>query len=95
MTPRHWRYRLDRLRHAAFRRKRRAEIDRAYEEIVSQWDRATFTACMRNHWDPFAGDGAAKFLDVEVWLREAIFRRLLVRECIPAPGPLRVLDLGA
>lgn len=95
MTPRSWRYRLDRLRHGAMRRRRHAQIEREYEEIIAAWDCAAFADRMRPLWDPFAGDGAAKFLNAEVWLREAVFRRILVRECVAAQGPFRVLDLGA
>ena len=64
-----------------------------YADLIAGLDEAAFTAALRPFWNPFAGAGAAKYLAVEVWLREAVFRYLLCTAGLKQTGP--VVDLGS
>ena len=88
------RYQFDRMRYALQRRRRAAEVDRLYREIVSSWDQPAFRERFRGYWNPFPSTKPAKFLDLETWFREAVFRALWCGvEALPAKS--RLLDLGA
>jgi SAM-dependent methyltransferase len=71
-----------------------ARVDRIYREIVEDLDQPAFIERFRAHWDPFPSLGPEKFLDLNVWLREAVHRYLLLG--VDKMGPnRRVLDLGS
>ncbi|MCO6458215.1 MAG: methyltransferase domain-containing protein [Pirellulaceae bacterium] len=93
MKPSSLRYRFDHVVHAWRRRRTRGRIERLYRELVATWDQAAFRQQFRDLWDPFETVLPAKFLNLEVWLREAIFRYQLL--ALPDGRPLRVLDIGA
>jgi SAM-dependent methyltransferase len=93
MTPGSPLYRWHRLQQALRRRQWRSRIDGLYEQLVATCDRDAFRERFRPYWDPFAGTQPAKFLDVETWLREAVFRYLLIGGDKCEAG--RVLDIGA
>jgi SAM-dependent methyltransferase len=93
MTPQSPRYRWHRLVHATRRRRWRDRIERLYGALVESWDQDAFRERFRPHWDPFAGTRPAKFLDVETWLREAVFRYLLLN--VDDSRSQRILDIGA
>ncbi len=93
MGPASLRYQAGRLLHAAKRRRWSGRIERIYREIVAGWDQAAFVERFRPFWNPFPCLASAKFLDLDVWFREAIFRYLLMD--LPSGRPVRVLDLGA
>jgi SAM-dependent methyltransferase len=80
--------------HALQRRRYAAQVDRVYREIVAGWDQRGFVERFRRFWDPFPSDEAHKFLNLELWFREAVFRYFV--SGAPQMGrDLRVLDLGA
>lgn len=88
-----FRYTLDRLRHAWFRYRHRDRIEDLYATLIARLDKAVFAERLRPFWDPFAGSGMAKYLNLDVWLRETILRYLLVA---PDGSPTgRVVDLGS
>ncbi len=87
------RYFIDRARHAWRRYLLREEIERTYLDVGGRFDKTAFTEALRPYWDPFAGAGAAKYLNIEIWLREAIFRYLLCAEGLERSG--RIVDLGS
>ena len=93
MTPRSPLYQWHRLEHARKRRRWRRRIDHIYTQLVGSWDADAFRERFRPYWDPFAGTGPAKFLDIEIWVREAIFRYLLVVG--DGATPRKILDIGA
>lgn len=94
MSPGSFRCQWHRLRHAVRRRLLARRIDVLYHQILETWDRQAFTDRFRPYWDPFPGLGAGKFLDLNVWFREALFRYSLIGVDRMGPG-LRVLDIGA
>ena len=94
MKPSAWRYQFDRLRHAVRRRKLRSRIEVEYRKLLETIDPTSFRDRFRTFWDPFAGTRPAKFLDLETWFREAVFRFYLVDADRLEPGA-RVLDLGS
>lgn len=93
MTPHSPRYHWHRLVHAAYRRRWRDRIEQMYGRLLESWDQNAFRQRFRPHWDPFAGTRPAKFLDVETWLREAVFRYLLLK--VDDTRSQRILDIGA
>jgi SAM-dependent methyltransferase len=94
MGPTSLRYQLARTRHAVRRRLWAGKINQVYGDLVAGLDQAGFIERFRSYWSPFPTIKASKFLDLEVWLREAVFRALLLG-LDQAPGKLRVFDLGA
>jgi SAM-dependent methyltransferase len=84
---------MDRLRHALTRHRRRHDIEILFDEMSAKFDKHAFAQRMRPFWDPLPGAEAAKYLVLETWLREAIFRYLISFEGIDSPG--RVVDLGS
>ena len=93
MNVSNYRYTYDRWRYAWFRYRHRGRVEELYARLVWRLDKQAFTENLRSFWDPFAGPGAAKFLNIDVWLRDAILRYLLVMEGLK-PGGL-VVDLGS
>jgi SAM-dependent methyltransferase len=83
---------LDRIVRGLKRRTLSKEIDRRYAALVATLDHAAIATELRPYWEPFPGIRPAKFLHMDVWLREALFRYLLLD--IPQER-LNVLDLGA
>jgi len=63
-------------------------------ETIASLDEPTFTNAFSQYWTPFPTTGPAKYLDLNVWLRQAAFRYLLTGlDAMPAGR--RLLDLGA
>jgi SAM-dependent methyltransferase len=94
MRPDDWNYRLQERLYRLQRRRIAVRVERLYRELLDTWDQSAFRERMRPFWNPFPDTGPAKFLDLNVWFREAIFR--YVWTGVPRlGGPLRVLDLGA
>ncbi|UCH82943.1 MAG: class I SAM-dependent methyltransferase [Candidatus Latescibacterota bacterium] len=93
MNPRHPRYKWHRALDAVKRRRLSGEIDRLYNEITSSWDQKGFIERFRDQWDPFEDVKASKYLKLDWWLRDAIFRYLSID--IPRhSSPMQVLDIG-
>ncbi len=87
-------YRADALRHRVWRRRHRAAAERLFEQALAAIDPHAFTAAVRPYWTAFPTSGAAKYVDVARWLRQAAYRYILTG--LPgAPPRRRVLDLGA
>lgn len=94
MRPENLRYQFDRTVHAIRRRRMAPAVDRIYREIIDGWDRQAFVERFRSRWNPFPSLGAEKFLDLDIWLREAVHRYFLLG--VDGLGPdLGVLDLGS
>jgi SAM-dependent methyltransferase len=94
MRPENLGYQFDRTVQAIRRRRLAPVVDRIYREIVDSVDRQAFIERFRSRWNPFPSLGAEKFLDLDVWLREAVYRYFFLGVDAMGPG-LRVLDLGA
>lgn len=94
MRPESPSYQGHRLLHAIHRRRNRAHVDRISREILDNWDQPAFRERFRRFWDPFPSEEAFKFLNLDLWFREAVFRYLFLG--VPNLGTgLQVLDLGA
>lgn len=94
MRPDDWIYQLHKQIYRLRRRRIAGRVDRLYQEIVAGLDHAAFAERFRRFWNPFPDVGPAKFLDLNVWFREAIYRYFLTG--VPEHGRnLRVLDLGS
>lgn len=94
MGPQSVSYQLDRVQHAIRRRRLKDRVDRASREILETWDQRGFIERFRPFWNPFPSDEACKFLNLDLWFREAVFRYHLIGMADVGQG-LRVLDLGA
>jgi SAM-dependent methyltransferase len=87
-------YRLHSLRHALNWRRQRARVEEIFQRTLLSVDRRAFADALRPYWSPVPTNGPEKYLDVNVWLRQAAFRYLQTR--LPAaPAGRRVLDLGS
>lgn len=87
------RYNIDRIRHAYLRHKLRPEIETLFDELSATIDQSAFADKFRPFWEPFPGATSTKYLLVETWLREAIFRYLISSDGINVPGT--IIDLGS
>lgn len=86
-----------RLHNVLYRRQRTritAEVDGMYREILNGVNKEEFRARFQKYYDPFSTAGPAKFLDLNVWLREAVYRYMWTGVNAMGTG-LNVLDLGA
>lgn len=90
-----WLYRLHDGAYRLQRRRLMGQVDKVYREIVGGWKQDEFRERFRNYWNPFPITRPAKFLDLNVWLREAIYRYFLWTGLPDREPGLRVLDLGA
>ena len=88
-----YRYAFDRARHAWWRRRSRTTVETLYGEMVECMDKGAFIEALGPYWDPFAAAGVAKYLSLDTWLREAIYRYLLSTEGLNTSG--RIVDLGS
>lgn len=93
MGPHGIRYQTDRMIHAWKRRRLAGRVNQIYNEIINTWDQQEFVERFRVFWNPFPTIESHKFLDLDTWLREAVFRYLLLE--IPSDRHLSVLDIGA
>lgn len=87
-----------RVQDGLYRVRRRAamgRIDRVYRDLIATWDQEAFCNRFRRFWSPFPTTRPAKFLDLDLWLREAILRYELSSGIPERQGPQRVVDLGA
>jgi SAM-dependent methyltransferase len=71
-----------------------AKVDHCYRSILASWDQEAFIQRFRAYWTPFPCAESAKFLDLNVWFREAVLRYFWTG-IARMPGPLRILDIGA
>lgn len=95
MRPRGLRYRAWDYLYRARRRALRSKADEVFTEIVAGWDQEAFASRFRRYWHPFPTTRPPKFLDLDTWLRESIYRYFLWTGLSPRRRGVRVLDLGA
>jgi SAM-dependent methyltransferase len=87
-------YRLHSIRHALLQRRARARVEDLFHHTIRGVNHEAFVNAFRGYWTPFSTTGPPKYLDMNVWLRQAAFRYL--QTGLPeAPPGRRVLDLGA
>jgi hypothetical protein len=87
-------YRFDSALHALWQRSERGRVDRIAERALDSIDRRSFADAARAYWTPFPTNGPQKYLNLDVWLRQAAFRYVLTGLPARPPG-CRTLDLGA
>jgi SAM-dependent methyltransferase len=80
-------YRLERLR-------RRERTNRYWRDVQAEFDQAAFIERFRPYWNPFRTVESNKFLNLEVWLAEAVERAFHFGLDRP-PAGRRVLDIGS
>ncbi|MBI5155094.1 methyltransferase domain-containing protein [Candidatus Poribacteria bacterium] len=88
-----WRYRFEKRLYQRQCACLAPRIEALYAQVLDSLDREAFRARFRDYWRPCPGAESPKFLDLDLWLREAVTRYVWgMADTLPKES--RILDLG-